>query len=119
MTTYRNRRAYQIENDSLRVTVLEEGGHIAELLHKPTGMNPLWTPPWPSIEPSSYNRSRHPGYGSDAESRLLAGLMGHNVCMDIFGGPSDEEAAAGMSAHGDAPVARYEVETSDGALAMR
>ena len=35
--------------------------------------------------------------------------MGHNLCMDIFGGPSPEEAAAGLTVHGEASVARYEV----------
>ena len=53
-TTFRDRRAVQIESDALRVTVLVEGGHIAEILDKQSGVNPLWTPPWPSIEPSSY-----------------------------------------------------------------
>ncbi len=44
--TYHGRRAKSIENDTIRVTVLREGGHIAEILHKPSGINPLWTPPW-------------------------------------------------------------------------
>src|SRR5579862_4726175 len=111
-TTYRGRRAVTIQNDTLRVTVLAEGGHIAEIAYirdKPDGVNPLWTPPWPSIEPSTYDRARHPEYGADAESRLLCGIMGHNLCMDIFGGPSAEEAAAGMTVHGEASVARYDV----------
>ncbi len=99
-TTYRGRRAVTIENDALRVTVLEEGGHVAEIADKESGVNPLWTPPWPSIEPSTYDRARHPEYGADAESKLLSGIMGHNVCMDLFGGPSAEEAAAGMTVHG-------------------
>jgi hypothetical protein len=105
MTTYRNRRACQIENDTLRVTVLMEGGHVAEILHKPTGVNPLWTPPWPSIEPSAYDPTKHPEYGLNAESKLLSGLMGHNVCLDLFGGPSDAEAAAGMTVHPTAVAA--------------
>ena len=33
MTTYRNRKAVQLENETLRITVLTEGGHIAELFH--------------------------------------------------------------------------------------
>ena len=82
-TSYRGRRAAAIENDYLRVTVLREGGHVAAILHKGSGVNPLWTPPWPSIEPSAYDRARHPEYGTDAESRLLAGIMGHNLCMEI------------------------------------
>ena len=119
MTTYRNRRAVQIENETLRLTVLVEGGHIAELLHKPTGINPLWTPPWPSIEPSSYDAARHPEYGRNAESKLLAGLMGHNLCMDIFGGPSENEAAAGMTVHGEASVAHYDITVANGVLTQR
>jgi hypothetical protein len=108
-TTYRNRRACQIENDRVRVTVLQEGGHIAEVLHKPSGVNPLWTPPWPSIEPSAYNRAKHPEYGGDEESKLLAGIMGHNLCLDLFGAPSPEEAQAGMTVHGEASIAPYKV----------
>jgi len=42
--TYRGRRAATIANDHLNVTVLEEGGHIAEILDTRTGINPLWTP---------------------------------------------------------------------------
>lgn len=118
-TTYRNRRAVQIENERVRVTVLAEGGHIAEILDKATGVNPLWTPPWPSIEPSAYNAAKHLAYGSDAESKLLAGIMGHNLCLDIFGGVSAEEAAAGLTVHGEAPVAAYEVTASGASLKLR
>jgi hypothetical protein len=114
----RARRAVQIENESLRLTVLAEGGHLAELLHKASGVNPLWTPPWPSIEPSTYDRVRNPEYGSDAESKLLAGLMGHNLCLDLFGGPSAEEAAAGITVHGEAPVAPFRItESAEGLIA--
>jgi hypothetical protein len=109
-TRYRNRRAVQIENDLLRVTVLVEGGHIAEIYHKQAGVNPLWTPPWASIEPSTYDRSRHLEYGADAESKLLSGLMGHNLCLDVFGDPSPEEAAAGMTVHGEASINPYSFE---------
>src|SRR5437016_4116174 len=119
MTTHRNRRAVQIENETLRLTVLVEGGHIAELLHKPSGINPLWTPPWPSIEPSTYDAAKHPEYGRNAESKLLAGIMGHNLCMDIFGGPSPSEAAAGMTVHGEASVAPYEISAGPLELTMR
>ena len=117
-TTYRNRRAVQIQNERVRVTVLVEGGHIAEILDKSTGVNPLWTPPWPSIEPSEYDRAKHPIYGSDAESKLLGGIMGHNLCLDIFGGVSTEEAAAGLTVHGEASVAKYEITSSRAALTM-
>lgn len=106
---YRGRKAVQIENDQLRVTVTVEGGHIAELLHKSSGVNPLWTPPWPSIEPSSFVKSNR-DYGSDAESKLLAGIMGHNTCIDLFGSPTDAEADAGATVHGEASVVPYQME---------
>jgi hypothetical protein len=112
-TRYRGRRATSIENELVRVTVLHEGGHIAQILEKQSGVNPLWTPPWESIEPSTYDPRRHPEYGADAESKLLSGIMGHNLCMDIFGGPSVEEAAAGLTVHGEASVAVYEVTAAD------
>jgi hypothetical protein len=108
-TEYRGRRAFAIENVDARVTVLEEGGHIAEFLHKASGVNPLWTPPWPSIEPSTYSLAKHPEYGSDSESRLLAGIMGHNLCLDIFGAPSPEEAAAGLTVHGEGSIVPYTI----------
>src|SRR5215831_16980839 len=115
---YRDRRAARIENDALRVTVLREGGHIAEVDDKTSSTNPLWTPAWPSIEPSCYNRDAHPQFGAGADAKLLAGIMGHNLCLDLFGGPSEEEAGAGMSAHGDGSVAPFDVSDADGALTM-
>lgn len=111
-TVYQNRRAVQVENERLRLTVLVEGGHIAEFQHKAAGVNPLWTPPWPSIEPSTHDRARHPEYGDNAESKLLAAIMGHNLCLDMFGVPSAEEAAAGVTVHGEAPVVPYRITES-------
>jgi hypothetical protein len=111
--TFHNRRAVQIENDDLRVTVMAEGGHIAEIQHKASGVSPLWIPPWPSIEPSTYNLAKNPEYGADAESKLLSGIMGHNLCLDLFGSPSPEEAAAGMTVHGEASVARFNITFAD------
>jgi len=99
-STYRGRRAVFIENGHLRVTILAEGGHIAEVLDKRSGINPLWTPHWDSREPSTFDVSRHASYGGPVDGALLAGIMGHNLCLDIFGGPSQEEAAASLTAHG-------------------
>ncbi len=117
--TYRNRRAVKIESDQLIVTVTVEGGHIAEILEKTTGVNPLWTPPWPSIEPSSHDLGRMPEYGNNSESKLLAGILGHNLCLDIFGAPSPQEYAAGLTVHGESSVVRYKIETGDQRLTAR
>jgi len=116
---YRGRRSHSIETPELRVTVLEEGGHIAEILDKQSGVNPLWTPPWPSIEPSTYNPATHPQFGQGPESKLLAGIMGHNLCLDLFGGPSEAEAAAGLTVHGEASVVRYDVKSDGRELVAR
>src|SRR3954463_9344569 len=107
MAEYRGRRAGTISNVTLRVPVLEQGGHIAEIRDLASGVNPLWTPHWPSIEPSTYTAAAHPEYGGGADASLLAGLMGHNLCLDVFGGPSAAEEAAGLPVHGEASVARF------------
>ena len=116
---YLGRRAATIENAHLRVTVVEGGGHIAEIADKRAGVNPLWTPPWPSIEPSSYDAAVHPHYGGGVESRLLSGILGHNICLDVFGGPSPEEASAGLDVHGEGPVVAYAIRHSGDGLVMR
>ena len=118
-TTFRGRTAVSIENAHLRVTVLHGGGHIAEIFDKRSGVNPLWIPNWPSIEPASYSLAKHPEYGDNIEAKLLASIMGHNLCMDIFGLPSSEEAALGYAVHGEASFARYEIGDSDGRITMR
>lgn len=116
---YRNRRAAHIETESVRITVTAEGGHVAEILHKATGVNPLWTPPWPSIEPSAYRRATHPEYGPSDEAHVLSGLMGHNICLDTFGGPSPEEFAAGIPVHGEGSVAAYDLGGDEKSITLK
>jgi hypothetical protein len=118
-TTYKNRRAVAIENEHLRVTVTQEGGHVAEMLDKRSGVNPLWNPPWASVEPSAYSVVKYPEYGCGADGKLLAGILGHNLCLDVFGGPSAEEMSAGIDPHGEGPVARYEISDTGSALLAR
>src|SRR3974390_3473919 len=108
-TLYRGRRAHVLDNGVLELVATVEGGHIAALADKTTRINPLWSPPWPSLEPSQYDRAKHPHYGENAESKLLAGILGHNLCLDLFGGPSDAETAAGMTVHGEASIVPYEI----------
>ncbi len=106
-----NRPHLQIENDRLRLTLLPGGGHIAAVTLKENGMNPLWDPPWETVDPSDYDPDVHPGFGDGVDARLLAGIAGHNLCFDIFGVPSDEEAAAGLGVHGEASSVDWEVES--------
>lgn len=114
-----NRKVVRIENDHLVVTVTVEGGHIAEIIEKTSGVNALWVPPWPSIEPSTHDFAKHPEYGNDSESKLLSGILGHNLCLDIFGPPSSAEYAAGLTVHGESSVAPYQIEASGTRMVAR
>jgi hypothetical protein len=113
---FHNREGWRVENELLRVTVLRGGGHIAEMLDKKSDVSPLWIPPWPSIDPSEYHPERDTSYGRNNESKLLAGIMGHNLCLDTFGPPSAEQLHAGISGHGEASVACYEAEVHESAI---
>jgi hypothetical protein len=108
-TYFKGRRAATIENDVLRVTVLREGGHIAEVFDKRAGVSPLWIPRWETHEPSAFSKTHSDEFGPGDDAKLLAGIMGHNLCLDIFGGPSREESAAGLTVHGEGSVDNYEM----------
>ena len=116
---FHGRKAVRLENEALRVTVLQEGGHIAEVYDKRASVSPLWIPHWKSLEPSAFN-PHHPGiFGAGVDGKLLAGIMGHNLCLDIFGGPSEDEAAAGLTAHGEGSVGAYDIFEAPNVLEMQ
>jgi hypothetical protein len=110
--TWRGRECYEMGNGLVHLVTLTGGGHIAEfrfsdLTGNPT-INPLWNPPWSTIEPYQYRAERHGSrYGSVTEGKLLSGIAGHHICLDYFGPPSEEEAAQGLSFHGEAPISKW------------
>ncbi len=110
------RKLWTFENRSLIVQVAPGGGHIAALrLKKGHSPNPLWTPPWKSMEPSAYKPKKHDRlYGGPPEGRLLASILGHNLCMDSFGSPSPAETRAGGLTHGEAGVVKWKRAGSTG-----
>ena len=116
---FKGRRAAQLENEFLRVTVLEEGGHIAEVYDKRAGVSPLWIPHWTSVEPSAFGPDQYDQFGNGPDAKLLVGIMGHNLCLDLFGGPSPEETAAGLTVHGESSVDRYDITEALGELLLR
>jgi hypothetical protein len=91
--------------------VLLGGGHICEFVsHAHPETNPLWRPPWPTIDPGQYSFDQHgERFGPPPDGRLLAGIAGHSLGFDHFGPPSAEEIAAGLSTHGEAPVVRWQL----------
>ena len=114
-----NRPQIHLENERLRLKLLPGGGHIAAVELKENDVNPLWDPPWETVDPSAYDPAAHPGFGTDVDARVLAGIAGHNLCFDLFGVPSAEEAAAGLGVHGEASVVDWEVESGEGWLEAR
>ncbi len=109
---WHGRAAFALENDLIRLVTLTGGGHVAEhRFHKQTGLpalNPLWVPPWKTIEPFLFRPKRDTArYGSPGIGKMLSGLVGHNICLDFFGAPSEEEARQGLSIHGEAPSLRW------------
>jgi hypothetical protein len=103
-TKWHGRNGYVLGNSLVRLITLTGGGHIAEFqLEQSPGVNPLWLPPWKTIEPQSYHEKVHkPRYGTITEGKLLSGIVGHNICLDYFGSPSAEESQVGLSQHGEA-----------------
>ena len=75
------RKAWVIENGTIRVALLRSGGHIAEVRlisdNPRLGINPMYVPPGP-------------------------GYMGHIVCFPHFGPASPEERKSGLRGHGEA-----------------
>ena len=116
---FRGRHAATIENSHLRLTVLREGGHIAEVFDKRAGISPLWIPLWDTVEPSAFNPEIHKQFGSGSDAKLLAGIMGHSLCLDLFGGPSAPEAAAGYSAHGEGSVSPCDISVDGQSMSVR
>lgn len=111
-TTWRRRKSFTLGNGLIRLVTLTGGGHIAELrFEDSTGhpsTNPLWVPPWTTIEPYRYKAATHSAlFGPMPGGKLISGLVGHNICMDYFGSPSPEEAQLGLTQHGEAPSARW------------
>lgn len=101
---FNNRKGWAMENDVLSMFVMAGGGHIAQIkLHDRPEINPLWEPPWQTLEPWQYKKQDKAKYGA----KLLACISGHNLCLGAFGDPSPEEARAGLGGHGEAPVTRW------------
>jgi hypothetical protein len=99
--------AMQLENDVLELKVLTTGGPFVSFVLKSDAerVNPLWEP----------LRVR-----AEAGEEIDAGSsVGHFICVDGFGGTSEEEQAAGLENHGEAHRLDWATESSsnEGAVA--
>jgi hypothetical protein len=107
--THAGRPAWTIQNGKMKVVVMPGGGHIAALTltrGKNANMNPLWTPPWKGIDPQNWT-PKDKRFGDAPGAPLLSGIIGHNICVDFFGGPSAAETKAGIPVHGEAPCVEW------------
>jgi hypothetical protein len=106
------RSGYRLNAPWGHVSVLVGGGHICEMnLKECDGINPLWRPPWKTMDPCKYKAAKHSGaYGELPDGRLLSGIAGQNLSFDYFGPPSKEEIAAGHSTHGEASVVKWRLQ---------
>ncbi len=67
----------------------------------------------------TFNTQKNPEFGTGCDARLLAGIMGHNLCLDIFGGPSAGEEAAGITPHGEGSVVHFDIDGGGSKLTMK
>lgn len=108
-TSFQGRAAWVIENDHVRMIVLQSGGHLAEIVlkHKEP-VSPLWVQSRATIDSETYDPEIHGAiYGANSESRLLSGLAGHNLCFPFWGNPTTAEFMAGMTFHGETNIRRW------------
>lgn len=88
--SFEGRNAIVIENDKIELLLLPQGGAFASLTLKDDRekTNPMWNP---------LKLAREAGQDVNAVTST-----GHFVCVDGFGGVSNEERAAGLLNHGEA-----------------
>ena len=122
---WRGRQCVVLKNDSITVMILTGGGHIISIEHSDAaGINPLWEPPWSAeatMDPSLRRLATEAGIAEpgEPEGELLAGIGGINFCCDVFGAHSAGEVKEGLSFHGEAGLATWEVDSwKDGKLTM-
>lgn len=91
------RPAVVLENDKLQLSVLIRGATLANLILRGDAdkLSPYW----------NTDRALNPNGPLTAP---LAGAIGHFLCLDGFGAPSAEEAAAGIPFHGEASKQPFE-----------
>jgi len=94
--TFEGQPALTLSNDKLQMTIMLQGSAIASLVLTDDAekLSPLWNP---------MRLARELGRNS-----AFNGTLGHFVCVDGFGQPSQDERAAGLPMHGEAHVTRFE-----------
>ncbi len=97
------RPAVILRNDKIELTVLTRGATLANLILRDDAekLSPYW----------NTDRALKP---NGPPPSPLAGSIGHFLCLDGFGAPSDEEAAAGIPFHGEASKQQFQTVNGTG-----
>lgn len=115
-TVFKGRQGVCIGNDCVELAVLTGGGHIAYIRdpranEEESGdfRSPLWIPPWPTHDPAVAEAVDPDVFGTELEGKyLLSHIMGHNLCLDVFGAHSKGEVGeSGLAFHGEAGKATW------------
>jgi hypothetical protein len=109
---WKGRAGTRLANDVIELIGLSGGGHLAAIRFlkeaRDVSQNVLWEAPWETGDPGLERTEELAHlYGPLGIGKFLAGYTGHSLCLDSFGNPSPEEAAADLSLHGEAPVATW------------
>src|SRR5437899_10336012 len=83
---FQNRDSWVVDTPALRVSIMQSGGHVAEIVLKGGGeVNPLWVQNRPTLDAEQYDPGKHEnGYGGDAGARLMAGRVGDNLGVPVW-----------------------------------
>lgn len=101
------RSAWRLSNGQIELTILTGGGNLADFRLCGSDINLLWTAPWPTIDPHTFNEADHGRYyGASPAGRLLSGCTGHFVVAGYFGMPDGE---SDLPLHGEAASALWTV----------
>jgi hypothetical protein len=107
----RGRSAWLLANDRVALCCLRGGGHIqsfSRLRGPGADINLLWEPSWETMEPEGYSKGKHARrFGLPPAGKYLSGYMGHALCVDYFGAPSEEETLLGLPLHGEVASSRW------------
>ena len=109
---WNGRAATRLSNGVVELIGLTSGGHLAEFrfLEQDGRMSPnaFWKAPWDTFDPEETDEEDLPAtYGPVGVRKFLSSFTGHCLCLDYFGGPSAEQASNGLSLHGEAPNATW------------
>ena len=74
---FQNRDSWVVDTPALRVSIMQSGGHVAEIVLKGGGeVNPLWVQNRPTLDAEQYDPGKHEKvYGGKGQDARVAGLF--------------------------------------------